>query len=129
LYAGKLAAQAEEPAQMPQPEGEGNQADKPLGKYVDRVLQEQFLPLAGSCYEELLARHPKLAGKVSLDFSIMGDPSVGGVVVDVAFGKGTTLKDASFQTCMSESMYAVVFDAPPEGHPTTTVTQSFELAP
>jgi hypothetical protein len=44
-------------------------------------------------------------------------------------GPGTTLDDKSFETCITESMYAVVFDAPPDGHPTLTVTQAFELAP
>jgi hypothetical protein len=114
---------------MPAIEGEGNQADKPLGAYVGRVMQEQFLPLAVSCYEELLARHPKAAGNVVLDFSVMGDDAVGGVVIDASFGDATTLGDAEFRTCTQESMYSVVFDAPPTGHPTLTVSQSFELAP
>jgi hypothetical protein len=92
-------------------------------------MQEQFVPLAGSCYEELLSRRPDLAGNVELEFSIMGERAVGGVVVDVALGKATSLKDRGFETCVTESMYAVVFEAPPEGHPTVTVTQSFELAP
>lgn len=114
---------------MPAPDGSGNQASAPLGRYVAKVMEEQFAPLATSCYEQLLARKATAAGAVELEFSIAGDRAVGGVVLDVALGKGSTLSDAEFSTCITESMYAVVFDAPPDGHPTVTVTQSFEFAP
>lgn len=140
LIAGRLAAKgaasgstaataSSPPPVMPAPEGEGNQVGKPLGNYIARVMQEQFVPLAVSCYEQLLERSPKAEGKVVLDFSIMGDPSVGGVVVDVSFGKATTIVDTEFATCTRESMLAVIFDAPPEGDGVVTVSQSFDLAP
>lgn len=114
---------------MPAAEGVGNQVDKPLGDYVARTMREQFLPLAGECYDTLLGTQPKAAGNVVLEFSVLGDPAVGGVVVDVTLGKGTTLTNDEFRTCMSESMYAVVFDAPPGKDGSVSVKQSFELSP
>lgn len=114
---------------MPGPVGTGNQAGKPLGQYVERTMREQFLPLASECYETLLAAHPNAAGNVALEFSVLGDPAVGGVVVDVNLGPETTLVSPEFRTCMSESMYAVVFDAPPGKDGAVTVKQSFELSP
>src|SRR5690606_5827957 len=114
---------------MPKPVGDGNQSDKPLGAYVKRMMQEQFTPLAGECYDQLLDRTPFVEGNVTLRFSIMGDPAVGGVVVDVGFGRGTTLNDTEFVTCVRESLYAVVFDAPPKGNSTVTVEQSLEFTP
>jgi hypothetical protein len=132
LYAGQLEAETDPPSQpsgMPAPDGTGNQANKALGAYVNRVMHEQFLPLASSCYEALLESQPRAQGNVELRFSVMGDQAVGGVVVDVALGDGTTLSDNAFATCIHESMYSVVFDPPPPGHPTLTVTQSFELSP
>lgn len=116
-------------APMPAPQGEGNQVDTALGDYVADVMQEQFAPLATSCYEALLDSNPEAEGAIVLAFSIVGDPSVGGVVLDVELAEGTTLKSADFATCITESMYAVVFRAPPTGHPTVTVKQSFEFAP
>lgn len=115
--------------QMPKPVGAGNQAGKPLGQYVERTMREQFMPLAGECYSALLESHPNVAGNVMLEFSVVGDPAVGGVVVDVNLGPETTLTNPEFRTCMSESMYAIVFDAPPGKDGTVTVKQSFELAP
>jgi hypothetical protein len=132
LYAGQLSAAADAPEpepSMPVPEGTDNQADKPLGQYVGRVMREQFVPLAAACYEELLIAQPSAQGVVELAFSIMGDQAVGGVVVDVSLSDGTAIKDETFARCVRESMYAVVFDAPPPGHPAVSVTQSFELAP
>jgi hypothetical protein len=116
-------------AAMPEPRGVGNQVDKPLGDYVARTMREQFLPLATECYEALLSSVPNAAGNVALQFSVLGDPAVGGVVVDVTLGKGTTLTNDEFRTCMSESMYSVVFDAPPGKDGSVSVEQSFELAP
>jgi hypothetical protein len=136
MYAGQLSAQeaagdasATSGARMPAPEGEGNQSDKPLGKYVGRMMREQFAPLAGECYDQLLERTPDAEGQVTLEFSIMGDPSVGGVVVDAGFGEATNLSEGEFTTCIRESMYSVVFDAPPKGHATVSVAQSLEFSP
>jgi hypothetical protein len=109
--------------------GSGNQSKQPLGEYIRGVVAEHFLPLAGSCYEELLARKPGKEGSVVLDFVISGDDDVGGVVDQVEFGKGTSLDDPEFGTCMRESMYAVVFDAPPDGQHYVTVTYPFNMKP
>jgi hypothetical protein len=117
------------PGVMPSLAGEGNQADQALGGYVKTVMQEQFVPMAGSCYETLLEQAPAAQGNVELDFSILGDPSVGGVVIDVTVTADGKLESEVFTTCLRESMYAVVFDAPPDGRSTVTVKQSFALTP
>lgn len=131
MYAEQLSAggQPAEVPLMPAARGAGNQAQTELGEYIGRVMREQFIPLATSCYEPLLERRPGLAGNVALEFSILGEPAVGGVVVDVALGEATTLLDVEFETCITESMYSVIFAAPPKGHPAVTVTQSLEFAP
>ncbi len=136
LYAGQLAAEAEQgepgalpPGSMPAPEGTGNQADRALGAYVGRVMREQFVPLASDCYDQLLERSSEARGEAILAFSIMGEPSVGAVVVDADLDERSTLLEAEFRTCVRESMYAVVFDAPPVGNPTVTVRQTLEFSP
>ncbi len=133
LYAGQLAAQEQgggaPGAAMPLPTSDGNQADGPLGQYIGRVMNEQFVPLAGSCYEQLLEAQPSAAGSVTLEFSIMGDEAVGGVVVDAGLGDGTTLDQPEFATCVKESLLALIFDAPPRGHPTVSVTQNLTFEP
>ncbi len=125
------AAKAEPapPARMPEPEGQGNQADRPLGKYIRETIQQQFIPLAGSCYEQLLQRQPQARGKLVLDLEIVGDGSVGGVVNDVSLGEGTTLDDEELATCVSESLYSTIFDAPPDDEKSVTVSYPLELEP
>lgn len=123
------AAPAELAQRMPGLEGEGNQAERPLGKYIHETLQRQFIPLAGSCYEGLLGRQPKARGKLVLDLEIVGDDSVGGVVNDVTLGKDSTFTDEEFSTCVSESLYSTVFDAPPQGEKSVTVSYPLELEP
>ena len=54
---------------------------------------------------------------------------MGGVVVDAALGSGTTLKDKTFETCITDAMYSAIFEPPPAGHPTVSVKQALELEP
>lgn len=100
-----------------------------LDDYIQKVMEEHFAPLVSGCYEALLQRRPKLAGNVVLQLSILGDRTLGGVVVDAALGSGTTLEDKAFETCVTEALYAVIFDAPPAGHATVSVKQALELEP
>ena len=64
------------------------------------------------------------------DFSIVGNTELGGVVEKVeVHQEGTTLDDEEFVTCVRESMYTTMFDAPPEGQNSITVTYPFSFAP
>jgi hypothetical protein len=126
----KPPASAEPAARMPSPVGSGNQASEAQGKYIQQVVREQFFPVAGSCYEALLARTPHAEGVVVLHLSIVGNDDLGGVVEHVeVLDEGTTLTDADFVTCVRESMYTTTFDAPPAGQNSITVTYPFSFAP
>jgi hypothetical protein len=114
---------------MPTPKRGENQADKPLGKYVDKLVKEQFFPVAKSCYEELLSRDPVAAGTLVLNVTVVGDSRVGGVVNDVEIDASSTLVDREFRLCMRESMFGTFFDAPPEGEREFTFTYPLDLSP
>ena len=118
------------PPSMPGPRGSGNQAQQAQGDYIKRVVTEQFHPVAGSCYEELLGRDPAAEGDVVLDFSIAGNEQLGGVVESVeVHDEGTTLLDEQFLVCVRESMYTTTFEAPPSGTHSITVSYPFSFAP
>lgn len=125
---GAEAESAKTPS-MPAPEA-GNSAKGALGDYVKGVVREQFFPMARDCYEELLGRHPDGGGDIALDFTIGGDEDLGGVVelADVN-SKLSSIQDEAFALCLRESMYGVVFDAPPPGHPRVSVTYPIRFAP
>lgn len=100
--------------------GDGGE-DKIDPKYIQGVVRNDYFPLARQCYGAALEHDPKLAGKIALQFTILGDRHIGGVVDDLSFTDETTIKDPAFQTCMRESMLSVTFDAPPEGGEVTIV--------
>lgn len=95
--------------------------------YVRERIREDFVPMAVHCYEALLAKDSKAAGKITVDFTIVGDEKVGGVV-DTATVAQTTLKDEAFQTCMRETMMSMAFRPPPQGG-SVSVSYPFELSP
>lgn len=100
-------------------------------EYMRRALQEQYVPVAKSCYEELLARQPRAQGKVVLAFSIVGDSDAdaGGVVAEAELRDDSTMDDPEFVQCMRESLYSTVFEPPPRGASKTTIVYPIELSP
>jgi hypothetical protein len=102
---------------MPAPEGNGNQANKPLGEYVRGLMRDKFIPLGRDCYGELLQRSPNAAGRLTMKVVVAGDPAVGGVVDAVDVSSESGFADETLLTCIRESMFSVQFDAPPPGHP------------
>ena len=109
------------------PEAEQEAAER-RREFLQKAVREQYIPVAKSCYEELLARRPKASGKVVLYFSIVGDEDTGGVVDHVETRDGTSFDDPEFLLCMRESMYSTLFDPPPSGGE-TTVEYPLELSP
>jgi hypothetical protein len=112
---------------MPSPVGAGNQAEQAQGRYIQSVVREQFVPLAGACFEELLARKPGSSGRLVLSARVVGDRAVGGVVESVTPAEGTTLDDPAFSTCVVESMMSIQFAAPPDDRE-VTFTYPFDLS-
>jgi hypothetical protein len=90
-------------------------------RYIQDRVRSDLFPLARECYTTALEKNPKLAGKLSVYFRVIGDHKVGGVVDEVKLLGDTTLDDPGMQTCVKESMMAVSFDAPPEDGALTVV--------
>jgi len=114
---------------MPAPVGSGNQAQQALGEYIQGTVRKQFYPLAIDCYEELASRKPNAQGKLVISVVIGGHSSVGGVVEEVSALPESTLDDPAFVTCMTESMMATQFDAPPGDRDSVDFVYPFEFAP
>jgi hypothetical protein len=120
-------AQGTQPAAPPSPAATSD-APKIEPKYIQERVRQDFFPLARECYAEVLKRKPGLAGKVVLEFTIVGDEKIGGIVEDSIVGEDSTLVDDEFETCMSESMMAMAFP-PPKGGGTVTVTYPLVFSP
>lgn len=83
------------------------------------------------CYEHGVDRDPQLAGTVAVDFTIEGEPGVGGVIGQSAIDPDpaqTTLADPDVRECIQETMYALEIDPPKTGG-TVHVHYPFAFAP
>jgi hypothetical protein len=83
--------------------------------FIHEHIQQDFAPMAKGCYQDLLRREPTAHGDVIVGFTILGDPSVGGVVDSADVREESTLRDPSLETCLRESFLSVYFDPPPKG--------------
>lgn len=97
-------------------------------KYIQSVIREDFAPMAKQCYESALAENPKLAGKLVVFFTIVGDEKVGGIVESAEISDGTTIEDPKLRQCFTESMMTLAFKPPPKGGK-VTVKYPFTMEP
>lgn len=97
-------------------------------EYIQARIRRDFYPLALGCYEAALTRSPNLRGRIVVDFMIVGDAKVGGIVDQAEIDRQSDIEDAEFRTCLRESMLSMVFEAP-ENDGWMTVTYPFVFAP
>jgi len=72
--------------------------------------------LLAECYDLAHASEPELAGTLGVQFKISGEPEVGGLVEDVQLMDDySTIESPAMRECVTESMYALELDPPPEG--------------
>jgi hypothetical protein len=96
--------------------------------YIRSRIQDDLVPIAQECYESALEDDPKLAGKLIMKFTIVGDEEVGGVVDEAELDPSSDLKHPALGECMRESMLSLSFAPPPDGG-TVSVTYPFAFAP
>ena len=88
-----------------------------MDKQYIRGAVKEIVPMLSECYEEGLERNPKLAGgTVVVEFTIEGEPGVGGLVGESKIDpKATSLGDDAVLQCIQETMYALKIDPPTNG--------------
>lgn len=118
---GGGGSRADEPADDAPAEGTLDKA------YIQARIKEDLLPIAQECYESALEEQPKLGGKLVMQFSIVGDQSVGGVVDQADVDPTSEISHPDLLECMKESMLSLSFP-PPEGGGTVSVTYPFVFA-
>jgi hypothetical protein len=96
--------------------------------YVQSRIHDDFLPMAGKCYEAALVGQPKLAGRLAVKFVIVGDESTGGIVDAAELDEASTLQDPKLVECMLETMKSMTFKPPKKGG-WVSVTYPFVMSP
>jgi RNA polymerase sigma factor (sigma-70 family) len=105
-------------------------ADTPdLDKAYIQSAVQALVPQLTDCYERSLETNPALAGKLVVDFTIEGEPGVGGVVTQSSIDVGASdIKDPALSECVAQTMYALEIDPPANGG-TVRVAYPFQFAP
>jgi Sigma-70, region 4 len=72
--------------------------------------------LLGQCYDLGRAEESNLAGTVVIRFTLVGEPNVGGLLERVELvDKETTISQRTLRDCLTEQLYALELDPPPDG--------------
>ncbi|MEM7154290.1 MAG: hypothetical protein AAF799_15700 [Myxococcota bacterium] len=126
-------AKAALPPEEPAAGANGEETEDPFKGHLDKdyireAVREDLIPLAIECYDDVLQVDPKFGGRLVLEFDILGDEDVGGIVDDVQPGEGTDPMPPDFVECMSESMMTVTMP-PPEGGGIVHVTYPLLFEP
>jgi len=91
-------------------------ADGDFDKDYIRSCVRELIPLLVECYEDGLLRDKKIEGTVMVEFTIEGEPGVGGVVGESKIDeKESTLTDPQVRECIQQTMYALEIDPPVNG--------------
>lgn len=91
-------------------------------------LQDDVMPLADECYAQALERDPSIAGGLGLQFAIIGDEDVGGLVESVELEDGSDIQDPEMLECMRETLLSTIFPAPDDSGE-TGVRLTLEFSP
>lgn len=132
LEARAAAPKATAPREAPENNAPTNsdlrdRTDGTLTKFMG-TINEDFMPLADECFEAARGTDPNLRGLLDLEFSIMADAEIGGLVDSVALGDGNEIQDPQLTECIRETMLSTVFPAP-EGTGQTEVRLTIPLEP
>ncbi|MEO9183215.1 MAG: sigma-70 family RNA polymerase sigma factor [Kofleriaceae bacterium] len=81
-----------------------------------RSAMSGLLPMIVECYKQARETHPMLAGTLVVNFTIEGEPGVGGLVMESAIDpEHSQIQDPGLDQCVQETMFALEIDAPTHG--------------
>jgi RNA polymerase sigma-70 factor (ECF subfamily) len=72
--------------------------------------------MLGQCYDLGLAEDPTLTGTVTIRFTLVGEPGVGGLLERVEIvDADTTVTQQTIRDCLTQQLYVLELDPPPDG--------------
>ena len=87
-----------------------------LDKDYIRGQMQALIPLIKECYENALRDKPMLSGKLVVNFTIVAEPEIGGLVADSTVDPDNSdIADSDLRECVQETMYGARFPAPKDG--------------
>lgn len=116
-----------EPGPPEPPTPEGVDPDAPVSAQLEQVRVgalsretiresiETMKPYVKGCYEDMLKEFPEAAGKVVIEFTIIGEGGKGRVEMSELEAEKTTLFDSKLHDCMLEAVGDLEFEVPEGG--------------
>lgn len=92
------------------------------------VMTDDLLPLADECIGMARETDPQLLGMLVLNFEIIAEEEIGGVIESVSPGEGNEVSNPELLECLRESILATTLPAPEHGG-RDAVSISLRLAP
>ncbi len=104
--------------------------DRSDGKLTSLMadFNDDVMPLADECYEQALERDPTVAGGLDLQFQIIGDQDVGGLVESMEFQESSQIRDPEMIQCIQETLLSTIFPAPHDSG-STAIQLSLRFSP
>ncbi len=96
--------------------------------YTVQVLNDDLMPLIDECYTMALERNSTLRGMLVVEFAIIGDEQIGGVVESVTTRDDSEIVEPEMLECISESILSVTLP-PPEQSGRDQVALSVRFEP
>lgn len=96
-------------------------------EYIRAAVQE-LKPLLAECYELARGEQTDLEGRLVVEFEIVGEPEVGGIVDQSSIDQASDLDHPVLVECVRETMYTAELPAP-EGGGRVTVRYPFNFSP
>lgn len=91
-------------------------ATRELDAAYIRSQMQALLPLIKECYENALRDQPRFDGRLVVNFTIVAEPDIGGLVTDSTIDSAaSTIADAPMRECVQETLYGAQFPAPRNG--------------
>jgi RNA polymerase sigma factor (sigma-70 family) len=83
--------------------------------YIRERIAE-LVPLLKECYQNARRVRPDLGGKLVVNFTIVGEPGIGGLVSESSVdAEKSTISDPGMRECVQETLYAAQFRPPAAG--------------
>lgn len=72
--------------------------------------------LFGQCYDLGRAEDPAFAGSITVEFTLVAEPGIGGVMEDIHIvDADSTITQKTFRDCITQQLYALELDPPKDG--------------
>ncbi|KIG14229.1 hypothetical protein DB30_06978 [Enhygromyxa salina] len=82
-------------------------------EYARGIIQDQLIPAAESCYEDIAAKGA--GGALTLSVAVIGDEELGGVIDRIDVNPEKTSIEGDLTECVRQSAYDMEFEPPEQG--------------